>query len=92
MQSTTGDEELNNSSAHDFAILDQNALAFWDAMKLHTQEQDVSTTESGRLGLEPDNLKADDVIFYFFGATVPFILRPLDSLWLLVGCYLYDFT
>lgn len=93
MQSVPADEEFDEDALDDPSLLDKSALAFWEAMKLHTKEQNVFTTEDGRLGVGPDVLRVGDVIVYLFSATVPFILRPMESLCRLVGaCYIYDFT
>jgi hypothetical protein len=44
------------------------------------------------LGLGPEGMRADDVVVVLHGASVPFVLRPVENgLWRLVGeCYLYD--
>jgi hypothetical protein len=49
-------------------------------------------THSGMLGLGPEGMRADDVVVVLHGASVPFVLRPVENgLWRLVGeCYLYD--
>jgi hypothetical protein len=89
------DERLMNKDHNEDSTdhSDRAALAFWEAMKLHIKEQNIFTTERGRLGLGPNILRAGDVIVYLFSSTVPYILRPVDTFWRLVGCcYLYDFT
>lgn len=93
MQMVHEDQKLGNDSAKVTLPLDKNAMSFWEAMRLHTKEQTVFTTTSGRLGLGPNVLREGDVVVYLFSATTPYILRPMDKLWRLVGsCYIYEFT
>ncbi|KAF2830812.1 HET-domain-containing protein [Ophiobolus disseminans] len=83
MQPVPVDSEnrLDENPVYDTAFLDKAALDFWEAMKLHSQEQVIFHTQNGRLGLGPDIVRVSDVIVHFFGATTPYILRPVDKLW-----------
>lgn len=48
-------------------------------------------TAKGMLGLGPQAMRSGDVVVHLFGSPVPFVLRPIDGLWQLVGeCYVYD--
>jgi hypothetical protein len=49
-------------------------------------------TLGGMLGLGPEGMRADDVVVVLHGASVPFVLRPIeDGLWRLIGeCYVYE--
>jgi hypothetical protein len=48
-------------------------------------------SDSGQLGLGPEALRPGDHVCVLFGAAVPFVLRPHENYFLLVGeCYIYD--
>lgn len=50
------------------------------------------TTEKGLLGQGRDLTQAGDQIVIFFGGKMPFILRPINGLWRLVGpAWMYGF-
>jgi hypothetical protein len=54
------------------------------------QNRRFFVTKKGYLGIGPATMKEGDVCCVLFGATVPFILRKLDSQYLLVGeCYIH---
>lgn len=57
---------------------------YWSASRFCTGRK-VFSTKSGRLGLGPSGLKEGDICCVLFGASVPFILRPIGSVYKLVG-------
>lgn len=77
----------------DSLLLDRGARAFWGAMHKNTSNQVVFTSRENCLGVGPEILEEGDIIAYFYGAQVPFALRPQDSHWRFVGeCYMHDFV
>jgi hypothetical protein len=64
---------------------------FLDATSNACDERRLFFTESGYLGLGPAALRNGDCICVLFGGSMPFVLRPKDDHFRLVGeCYVYD--
>ncbi|KAH8725012.1 hypothetical protein GQ44DRAFT_570402, partial [Phaeosphaeriaceae sp. PMI808] len=61
---------------------------FWEDMEGNTSDQTIFTTEKGTLGIGSKILQSGDVIVFFLGAPVPFVLRRVGDLWRFIGdCY-----
>jgi hypothetical protein len=86
MEQSEGDQIYDLDSP----LLAEGARAFWIAMHENTSNRVIFITDDNLLGVGPETLVEGDVIVYFYGAQVPFVLRPQDGLWRLVGeCYMY---
>ncbi|KAH6716460.1 heterokaryon incompatibility protein-domain-containing protein [Leptodontidium sp. MPI-SDFR-AT-0119] len=55
-----------------------------------TQQRKLFTTTSGYVGMGPAAMKEDDIVVILYGGRVPFVLRPRDEHFYLVGeCYVH---
>lgn len=54
-------------------------LAYYETMKLIIFGRQPFVSENGLLGLGPDTMMAEDIIFIILGHTVPMVLRPLGG-------------
>jgi Heterokaryon incompatibility protein (HET) len=75
-----GEEQLASTSQYKMSYL--GWVYGWAAYRT------FFVTKDGQIGMGPDNLQEGDVVCVLFGGMVPFILRPEDGHYLLVGeCY-----
>ncbi|KAH3943128.1 hypothetical protein HBI56_101120 [Parastagonospora nodorum] len=88
-------EEHADELIYDFdsPLLYWGARAFCGAMHKNTSNQVVFRLKENYLGIGPEILEEGDIIVYFYGAEVPFALRPQDGHWRFVGeCYMHEFV
>lgn len=77
------------------AILRKHAIlgrpeAYADQLRARTWGEKYFSTSKGLIGIGKENLCAGDVVVVLYGSQVPFILRPRDDHYLLVGtCYVH---
>ncbi|KAH8199445.1 hypothetical protein TruAng_006383 [Truncatella angustata] len=45
----------------------------------------IFVTKDGLFGIDPENMKENDIVVVFFGAKVPFVLRPVGEEYQLIG-------
>ena len=70
---------------------DDNDTKFQDLVKLVTHNRRVYITNEGRLGLGPMAMKPGDRICVLIGGRIPFVVRPVQRGWILVGeAYLHN--
>ncbi|KAF7187580.1 Heterokaryon incompatibility protein 6, OR allele [Pseudocercospora fuligena] len=70
---------------------DTSGTAYWQTAFFECgQYHRFFVTDTGRIGMASDNAQPGDVVAVLFGASVPFLLRPLDDEYMIVGsCYCY---
>jgi hypothetical protein len=83
---------LQELEIKDLEPLSQNLARDFVAVTLHgMKERKLFVTNDGYFGLGPRNLEKGDRVCILFGANVPFILRPEDDHYLLIGeCYCHE--
>ena len=55
------------------------------------KSRSIIKMRNGLIGLGPGVVEVGDVVVFIFGGIIPYILRPVDGLWRLVGeCYVYE--
>lgn len=55
-----------------------------------TRDRRLVFTSNGYIGLAPTEAETGDMVCVLFGGETPFILRPMDEHWLLIGdCYIH---
>jgi hypothetical protein len=60
-------------------------IEYWRRMRNRANDKVVFTTDSGYVGSGRWYLRSGDVVCIFYGGAVPFILRPEDYHYLLIG-------
>src|SRR5262249_17852853 len=87
----------NNSTAQPFqnssSTTDANAtlMDFLDSVRSFSYGRRAFLTRDGRIGIGPKMMQPDDEIVVFFGARLPFVIRPRRDFHVFVGeCYLRD--
>ncbi|KAJ4371252.1 hypothetical protein N0V83_004469 [Neocucurbitaria cava] len=73
------------------ALFHRKAVYFYNEYNKIWNGHALFVTAKGMLGLGPEAMRSGDVVVHLFCSPVPFVLRPVDGLWRLVGeCYVYD--
>jgi hypothetical protein len=68
----------------------EGAIRFYSIYQLDSKGHVLFLTNTGMLGLGPEAMRSGDVVVVLHGGSVPFVLRPVEDLWRLVGeCYMY---
>ncbi|CAO2655716.1 Nn.00g045190.m01.CDS01 [Neocucurbitaria sp. VM-36] len=86
-------DEMQNLTAPDryTSPVDKKAADFYNGYLSKWNGHVLFKTGKGMLALGPPAILSSDIVVHFFGASIPFVLRPVDGLWRLVGeCYMYD--
>lgn len=67
-------------------LRDNSFLQMWRQTGLHKR---LFITENGFMGMGPQAMREDDLTVVFGGGTVPFVIRPYDDGFRIIGsCYI----